>query len=139
MREAAAKADQRKVSVPVTVRTLETMIRLATAHAKLRLSSHVEITDIDLALKLLRMTIFREEEEDEVEEKPQSDEEMAAEEGAGNNDEHRPLKAKSNRAHRQEQRNKRKPGPDEEEDEDEEVKDPATSKRRRVDQSEQIN
>ena len=75
------------------------MIRLATAHAKLRLSSHVEISDIDLALKLLNMTIFREEDPEESEERPVSDEEMAAEEDEAD-DEHRPLKAKSNRAQR---------------------------------------
>ena len=36
------------------------MIRLATAHAKLRLASHVDVEDLDLALKFLYMTIFRE-------------------------------------------------------------------------------
>jgi len=53
------------------------MIRLATAHAKLRLAQHVEVTDMDLALKLLNMTIFREDPADEeVEEEPEADEEM---------------------------------------------------------------
>lgn len=47
--------------MPVTVRTLETMIRLATAHAKLRLSKTVETSDFDIAVQLLRMTIFQEE------------------------------------------------------------------------------
>lgn len=58
LREKAAKADQTKVSVPITVRTLETIIRLATAHAKLRLSRMVENSDIEMAVKLLRTTIF---------------------------------------------------------------------------------
>lgn len=58
LRLKAAGFDQSKVSVPITVRTLETMIRLATAHAKLRLSKTVETSDIDIAVQLLRMTIF---------------------------------------------------------------------------------
>jgi DNA replication licensing factor MCM3 len=38
IRQKAAYADQNDIACPVTVRTLETMIRLATAHAKLRLA-----------------------------------------------------------------------------------------------------
>jgi len=60
LREKAAKADQAKVSVPITVRTLETIIRLATAHAKMRLSRMVDNTDIEMAVRLLRTTIFQE-------------------------------------------------------------------------------
>jgi DNA replication licensing factor MCM3 len=58
LRYKAQKYDQNKVSVPVTVRTLETMIRLATAHAKLRFSKEVETSDIDIAVNLLNTSIF---------------------------------------------------------------------------------
>lgn len=61
LRNKAANYDQRKVSVPVTVRTLETLLRLATAHAKISLKKEVEASDLDMALGLLNMTIFREE------------------------------------------------------------------------------
>lgn len=61
LRAKAAKADQNKISVPITVRTLETIIRLATAHAKMRLSREVNCEDIQLATSLLLHTIFQEE------------------------------------------------------------------------------
>ena len=61
LRKKVAHYDEAKVSVPVTVRTLETLIRLATAHAKLRMSKLIEQEDIGVAAQLLNETIFRDE------------------------------------------------------------------------------
>jgi len=44
--------------LPITVRTLETLIRLSTAHAKLRLSRIVEVKDARVAVKLLYYSLF---------------------------------------------------------------------------------
>lgn len=60
MRKKAASFDQNKLSQPVTTRTLETMIRLATAHAKLRFSKNVDTSDVDIAVGMLKETIFYE-------------------------------------------------------------------------------
>jgi len=60
LRKKAANFDQNKISQPVTVRTLETIIRLSTAHAKLRFSKTVEISDIDVAITLMKQAIFQE-------------------------------------------------------------------------------
>ena len=56
--------NQRKTS-PMTVRTLETIIRLATAHAKSRLSNRVEERDVLAAESILRFALFKEVVEDE--------------------------------------------------------------------------
>jgi len=47
-------------TLPVTVRTLETIIRLSSAHAKCRLSHHVEEKDVAAATVLMRAAIFSE-------------------------------------------------------------------------------
>ncbi|KAK2758188.1 MCM DNA helicase complex subunit [Arachnomyces sp. PD_36] len=56
--------NQRKTS-PMTARTLETLIRLSTAHAKARLSSKVEEKDAKAAESILRFALFKEVVEDE--------------------------------------------------------------------------
>ncbi|KAF4582931.1 minichromosome maintenance protein 3 [Ophiocordyceps camponoti-floridani] len=59
LRNDEMEGNQRRTS-PLTVRTLETMIRLATAHAKARLSNSVEEQDATVAESILRFALFKE-------------------------------------------------------------------------------
>lgn len=54
----------------MTVRTLETMIRLATAHAKLRVAKSVTTSDLDIACKLIYLSLFQENMDEDDEEQP---------------------------------------------------------------------
>lgn len=54
------RARQTKRNLPVTARTLETMIRLSSAAAKCRLSGDVEDQDVDMAMELLNFVMFHE-------------------------------------------------------------------------------
>ena len=47
-------------TAPLTARTLETLIRLATAHAKARLSTKVQEKDAQAAEEILRWALFKE-------------------------------------------------------------------------------
>ncbi|KAM5348514.1 hypothetical protein ACJ41O_008338 [Fusarium nematophilum] len=64
LRNDEMEGNQRRTS-PLTVRTLETIIRLATAHAKSRLSNRVEERDAIAAESILRFALFKEVVEDE--------------------------------------------------------------------------
>ncbi|UZJ55288.1 hypothetical protein CBS101457_004608 [Exobasidium rhododendri] len=53
-------AGNQKRTSPLTARTLETLIRLSTAHAKARLSTKVEEVDAEVAEEVLRFALFKE-------------------------------------------------------------------------------
>ncbi|CEH16256.1 mcm-domain-containing protein [Ceraceosorus bombacis] len=59
LRNDELSGNQRKTS-PLTARTLETLIRLATAHAKSRLSHIVDERDAEAAEEILRFALFKE-------------------------------------------------------------------------------
>ncbi|KAF7437172.1 MCM DNA helicase complex subunit [Pleurotus ostreatus] len=52
--------ENQKNTSPLTARTLETLIRLATAHAKARLSTKVELSDAQAAETIMRFALFKE-------------------------------------------------------------------------------
>ncbi|KAL0638141.1 MCM DNA helicase complex subunit [Maublancomyces gigas] len=64
LRNDELEGSQRRTS-PMTARTLETLIRLATAHAKSRLSNRVDERDAIAAEDILRFALFKEVVEDE--------------------------------------------------------------------------
>ena len=68
IREMSIEDDNKRKVIPVTVRTLESLIRLSTAFAKARLSQKVEKKDAEQAFDLLLKTIFQVNEEKEDEE-----------------------------------------------------------------------
>ena len=57
--------DRKDKAVPITVRTLETLICLTTAHAKLRLRKKIKKVDAYAASQLLIYSLFNETEDEE--------------------------------------------------------------------------
>ncbi|KAH9292631.1 hypothetical protein KI387_042176, partial [Taxus chinensis] len=58
LRNAGSEAKSGGGTLPITARTLETIIRLSTAHAKMKLRNQVLKSDVESALKVLNFAIY---------------------------------------------------------------------------------
>merc|ERR1712056_172227 len=62
---AELREEERNQTLPITARCLETIIRLSTAHAKLRLSKKVSLVDVEQAVELLNFALTNDAEPEE--------------------------------------------------------------------------
>eukprot|EP00486_Rosalina_sp_Unknown_P001650 CAMPEP_0201566580 /NCGR_PEP_ID=MMETSP0190_2-20130828/6432_1 /ASSEMBLY_ACC=CAM_ASM_000263 /TAXON_ID=37353 /ORGANISM="Rosalina sp." /LENGTH=337 /DNA_ID=CAMNT_0047985467 /DNA_START=1397 /DNA_END=2411 /DNA_ORIENTATION=- len=62
---AELREEERNQTLPITARCLETIIRLSTAHAKLRLSKKIQQEDVDAALSILEFALTNDAEPEE--------------------------------------------------------------------------
>src|SRR5690606_20745213 len=75
LRTKAEEEDNNFRAVPITVRTLETLIRLSTAHAKLRLTKAISKKDCEVAFEMLNFALYHETGKDYLEVSEDYDEE----------------------------------------------------------------
>lgn len=121
LREKNNEEERKNKAVPVTVRSLETLIRLSTAIAKTRLSSEVSKDDATKAFDLLLEAIENSTDEEKIDENLEDDIEMKEEDDAKDDEEDINVKSKISK--------KRKKDKKDEEESDSERKKKTKSKK----------
>jgi len=70
---AELREEERNQTLPITARCLETIIRLSTAHAKLRLSKKVSLVDVEQAVELLNFALTNDAEPEQKQKRKKHD------------------------------------------------------------------